>query len=211
MNEQAIRLLLKEQADAINVELHAKIAALTVELQAVKLGGTRFGAGGEHGSTIPRSMRLEVPKFNGMNPESWIFAINEYFDLLETTNEQRLKVVGFNLEGDATEWFSVRNRFGPSKYEDPQGALSKLLQTGTVAQYQSEFEKLMNRVTDISEGLLWSRFRSWVLGSVMWLWSRLWGFLQSTLSPRWGMSFPSPSADRGRLRKIMETRNETWD
>ncbi|GJV51973.1 hypothetical protein Tco_1447714 [Tanacetum coccineum] len=31
---------------------------------------------------------------------------------------------------------SVRNRFGPCKYEDPQRALSKLLQKGTVAQYQ---------------------------------------------------------------------------
>ncbi|GJW20954.1 ty3-gypsy retrotransposon protein [Tanacetum coccineum] len=50
--------------------------------------------------------------------------------------------------------------FGPSKYEDPQGTLSKLLQTGTVAQYQGEFEKLMNRVTDISETLLISFYIS---------------------------------------------------
>nr|GEU69653.1 retrotransposon-related protein [Tanacetum cinerariifolium] len=49
---------------------------------------------------------------------------------------------------------SVRNRFGPCKYEDPQGALSKLLQLGTVAQYQSDFEKLMNRITEIPENLL---------------------------------------------------------
>ncbi|GJY03543.1 hypothetical protein Tco_0369483 [Tanacetum coccineum] len=48
---------------------------------------------------------------------------------------------------------SVRNRFGP-KYEDPQGALSKLLQKGVVEQYQVEFEKLMHRVTHISAGLL---------------------------------------------------------
>ncbi|GKA19751.1 ty3-gypsy retrotransposon protein [Tanacetum coccineum] len=55
---------------------------------------------------------------------------------------------------------SVRNWFGPSKYEDPQGTLSKLLQTGTVAQYEGEFEKLMNRVTDISEALLISFYIS---------------------------------------------------
>jgi hypothetical protein len=60
--------------------------------------------------------------------------------------------------GLITDWDSflesVKNRFGPSKYEDRQGALSKLLQTGTVPQYQSEFEKLMNRVTVISDNLL---------------------------------------------------------
>ncbi|GKC55993.1 ty3-gypsy retrotransposon protein [Tanacetum coccineum] len=101
----------------------------------------------------------------------------EYFTLLNILVDQRLRVVGFNLEGDAAEWFrwmtrnklitswkgfleSVQNRFDPFKYEDPQGALSKLLQTGTIAQYQSEFEKLMNRVTDISEGLLISFYVS---------------------------------------------------
>ncbi|GJX28051.1 ty3-gypsy retrotransposon protein, partial [Tanacetum coccineum] len=88
-----------------------------------------------------------------------------------------LKVVGFNLEGAVAEWFrwmsqnklimswegfleSVRNRFGLCKYEDPQRSLSKLLQTGTMVQYQSEFEKLMNRVIDISENLLISSYIS---------------------------------------------------
>ncbi|GJT24414.1 ty3-gypsy retrotransposon protein [Tanacetum coccineum] len=122
-------------------------------------------------------MRLDVPKFWSSDPKSWIFAINEYFTLHATPNEQRLRIIEFNLEGDASEWFcwmtrnnpintweefitSVRNRFGPSKYEDPQGALSKLLQTETVAHYQSEFEKLINRVTDVSETLLISFYIS---------------------------------------------------
>nr|GFA69834.1 protein kinase, catalytic domain-containing protein [Tanacetum cinerariifolium] len=44
----------------------------------------------------------------------------------------------------ATERFkeSVMNRVEPSKYEDSQGTLSKLLQFGTVEEYQGEFEKL---------------------------------------------------------------------
>nr|GEY79473.1 retrovirus-related Pol polyprotein from transposon opus [Tanacetum cinerariifolium] len=79
--------------------------------------------------------------------ESWVFAINEYFSLLNTPAEQRLRIVRFNLEGAATEWFrsmsrnglittwdrfeeSIKNFFGQSKYKDPQGALSKLLQLG---------------------------------------------------------------------------------
>ncbi|GJZ82610.1 hypothetical protein Tco_0647783, partial [Tanacetum coccineum] len=48
----------------------------------------------------------------------------------------------------------VRNCFGPSEYKDPNGVLSKLLQLGTVKYYQWEFEKLMNRATDISGSLL---------------------------------------------------------
>ncbi|GKG28891.1 retrotransposon-related protein, partial [Tanacetum coccineum] len=66
--------------------------------------------------------------------------------------------------GLITDWArfveSVKSRFGPSKYEDPQGALSKLLQLGTVEDYQREFENLMNRVTDILESLLISFYIS---------------------------------------------------
>ncbi|GKE66215.1 retrotransposon-related protein, partial [Tanacetum coccineum] len=88
-----------------------------------------------------------------------------------------LKILGFNLEGAAAKWFqwmtrnglittwarfeeSVRNCFGPSKYEDPDGVLLKLLQLGTVKDYQREFEKLMNRATDIPDSLLISYYIS---------------------------------------------------
>ncbi|GKD36555.1 ty3-gypsy retrotransposon protein [Tanacetum coccineum] len=114
---------------------------------------------------------------HGVYQESWIFAITEYFSLQNTPADQWLKIVGFNLEGAAAEWFqwmtknglittwtrfeeSVRNCFGPSEYEDPNGALSKLLQLGTVKDYQREFEKLMNRATDIPDSLLISFYIS---------------------------------------------------
>ncbi|GKB10797.1 hypothetical protein Tco_0844720 [Tanacetum coccineum] len=43
---------------------------------------------------------------------------------------------------------------------DAEDALSKLLQMGTVAEYQNEFEMLINRVTGISESLLTSFYIS---------------------------------------------------
>ncbi|GJV17730.1 hypothetical protein Tco_1363053 [Tanacetum coccineum] len=120
---------------------------------------------------------MDVLKFSGDDPEKWIFAIAEYFSLLNTPADQRLRIVGFNLEGVAAKWFrwmswnglitildrfveSAKNRFGPSKYEDPRGALSKLLHLGTVKDYQREFEKPMNRVTDIPDSLLISFYIS---------------------------------------------------
>ena len=105
MNEQQIRLLLKEQSDSFT----SQIAALNQELQAAKTLALRRHGSGSGGDQwlLPLSMRLDVPKFNGLDPDSWIFAINEYFELLMTPAEQRLKVVGFNLEGDAAEGFLV--------------------------------------------------------------------------------------------------------
>ncbi|GJU61856.1 hypothetical protein Tco_1243691 [Tanacetum coccineum] len=55
---------------------------------------------------------------------------------------------------------SVRNCFGPSEYEDPNGVLSKLLQLRTVKDYQWEFEKLMNRAMDIPDSVLISYYIS---------------------------------------------------
>ncbi|GJY59357.1 hypothetical protein Tco_0459249 [Tanacetum coccineum] len=89
--------------------------------------------------------RLQYKETIGADPDAWLFAIQEYFTLLNTPADQRLRIVGFNLEGATAEWFlwmsqnalitdwdrfveNVRDRFGPSKFEVPQGALSKLLQ-----------------------------------------------------------------------------------
>ncbi|GJV60973.1 ATP-dependent DNA helicase PIF1-like protein [Tanacetum coccineum] len=171
-----LRLLIKEQVAANQKQTEVfqeQMLALQTELQATKslIQIGRSGGGGELALRLPRSMRLDVPKFSGNDPDSWIFSITEYFSLMATPTDQRLRIVWFNLEGNTAEWFlwmtrnnlittwedfvkRVQNRFGPCKYDDLQGALSKLLQTGTVVQYQSEFEKLMNRVTDISENLL---------------------------------------------------------
>ncbi|KAH9745868.1 E3 ubiquitin-protein ligase CCNB1IP1-like [Citrus sinensis] len=53
---------------------------------------------------------------------------------------------------------NLKHRFGASLYDDPQGNLFKLTQTTTVAEFQTAFEDLMNRVTGISEPLLISFF-----------------------------------------------------
>ena len=52
----------------------------------------------------------------------------------------------------------MKYRFATTLYDDPQGELSKLTQTTTVAEFQSAFEELMNRVNGVSEQLLISFF-----------------------------------------------------
>lgn len=53
---------------------------------------------------------------------------------------------------------NLKNRFGASLFEDHKGNLSKLTQTIFVAEFQSAFEDLMNKVTGISKQLLISFF-----------------------------------------------------
>ncbi|KAH9666823.1 hypothetical protein KPL70_020805 [Citrus sinensis] len=118
---------------------------------------------------------MDVPKFDGSDPNGWIFRIEEFFDFHDTPEILRLRIVSFHMEGRAAAWYqwiknnhllttwqeflaNLRYRFGASLCEDPQGDLSKLSQTTTVADFQSAFEDLMNKVTGISELLLISFF-----------------------------------------------------
>ncbi|KAH9681933.1 hypothetical protein KPL71_027145 [Citrus sinensis] len=126
-------------------------------------------------SPLLRSMKMDVPKFDGTDPTGWDFRINEFFDFHGTPDHLRLHIVSFHMEGKAAAWYqwmkannllstwqnfllNLKQRFGTSMYEDHQGNLSKLSQTSTVTDFQSAFEDLMNKVTGISEPLLVSFF-----------------------------------------------------
>lgn len=108
----------------------------------------------EVANNMPRIgfLRLELPRFDGSDASGWIFRIQEYFDYHNTPDDQRIKVVAFNLEGKASDWYqlmkgnhmlstwpdfldTVRLRFGPSQFEDFHGKLSKLTQQGSVSDF----------------------------------------------------------------------------
>ncbi|GJZ44240.1 hypothetical protein Tco_0591495 [Tanacetum coccineum] len=55
---------------------------------------------------------MDVLKFSGVSQVSWILAIKEYFSLLNTPTDQWLKILGFNLEGTAADWFQWMTKNG---------------------------------------------------------------------------------------------------
>lgn len=88
-------------------------------------------------------MKLEVPRFDGIEPFGWIFKINQYFAYHGTPDHDRLTITTFYMEGRALAWFqymtsnaqftswqaflqALQNRCAPSQYEDPTGVLFKL-------------------------------------------------------------------------------------
>jgi len=109
------------------------------------------------------SPKLDLIPFDGSDPLEWLFQADQFFCFYNIPMESRLHMSAFYMKGDAlswfkwtyqnnqmTDWLSFTNalelRFGQSTYDNHQEELFKLRQNGTVFDYQTQFEKLGNRV-----------------------------------------------------------------
>ena len=120
---------------------------------------------------------MNFPRFDGENPYSWLYKANQYFNIHQTQNNDRIPMASFHLEGEALIWFqdtegtgqvntwdlfykSCVTRFGPTAYDDPMESMTRLRQTSTIAVYKAQFEALSNRLRGLSEGYKLSCFLS---------------------------------------------------
>ncbi|KAL5555249.1 hypothetical protein UlMin_037485 [Ulmus minor] len=116
-------------------------------------------------------LKLSFPRFNGDDPTGWIYKAEQYFEFKSIAPEQQVQLASFHLEGIALQWHrwlmkfrgpltwdeftkAIQLRFGPTDYEDPTEALTRLKQTTTIAAYQEAFEKLSHRVDGLPENFL---------------------------------------------------------
>jgi len=57
------------------------------------------------GPVPPPPLKLDVPRFDGSNPHSWIFKINQFFTYHRTPEDKRVTVASFSLAGAALSWY----------------------------------------------------------------------------------------------------------
>ncbi|VFQ87480.1 unnamed protein product [Cuscuta campestris] len=96
-----------------------------------------------HGS-LPKP-KLDAPKTDGSDPLRWLYKVQEYFSFYETSHAERLRRVTLMLEGTAADWYRWRRK-------------AKLRQTGSVMEYQAEFECILQHVSGAPEANLVSLF-----------------------------------------------------
>ncbi|XP_061364975.1 uncharacterized protein LOC133308371 [Gastrolobium bilobum] len=168
-------------------EIHAAVVGSTAHAHRAPsvsvhdLGGTshpRFGT--DDPRSFMKSIRMELPLFNGTDPNSWIFRTELYFGLQQVPDSMKVKLAGMRMEGLAGPWFqwlfnggsvqsweqlklAIRQRFGGTAYTDLRGVLSKLTQEGSLNDYIKNFEALINQVADFSDEILMSFFVSGLL------------------------------------------------
>lgn len=118
-----------------------------------------------------RSIRLDLPKFQGTDPEGWIFQAEEYFSFHGILDDSRIQIAGFHMTKGALGWMrglcrnnllstwdkfkeDLRERFGSTNLGDRLQELSHIQQTTSVAAYLEKFEDLLNEVSGQSEATL---------------------------------------------------------
>ncbi|WVZ24525.1 hypothetical protein V8G54_003069 [Vigna mungo] len=119
-----------------------------------------------------RNVKLDFPRFDGIEVLQWIFKAEQFFNYYRTPDDQRLIIASIHLEKEVIPWFQMQNRanafpswvaftraletkFGPSPYECPRATLFKLSQTSSVHDYYTQFTSLANHVQGITaEALL---------------------------------------------------------
>ncbi|KAG6779592.1 hypothetical protein POTOM_015985 [Populus tomentosa] len=122
----------------------------------------------EQGGIQTRAIHLDFSKFNGEEPNGWIYRANQFFTYHQTNPHHRVLLASFHIEGKALTWFhdleasgsiiswdgftqSLLTRFGPSILDDPMETLTRLRQTTTVEAYKSQFEILSNQLKGLAK------------------------------------------------------------
>lgn len=157
------------------VQITTKLSSGEETSNNVKLNANPLFDG--HGGIQARSLRLNFPRFDRGDPSEWILKAHQFFNYFETLEDHKLEIASFHMEGKAltryywlkesspvTKWGDfledLRTRFGPSAYEDPVCAFTKLMQTGSVEDYQTTFENLSYKISGVSEEFRISTFLS---------------------------------------------------
>lgn len=110
-----------------------------------------------------RSIKFDLPRFFGENPQGWLYQAEEYFAFHGNEDEAKIQIEALHITKDALAWIhglqrnrlistwprfveDLTERFSSSAFENKLEDLSRLQQTGLVAEYMAKFEGLLNEV-----------------------------------------------------------------
>ncbi|XP_031505831.1 uncharacterized protein LOC116268232 [Nymphaea colorata] len=119
--------------------------------------------------------RMECPTFNGTKVRDWVCKVEKYFQCQRVAHEQKIDRAMMYFEDNALHWYQYTMRKTPNQGWDQFRAglierferasqrdfnvqLNSLKQTGTVLEYQDQFERLSCLVEDWNEDALVGAF-----------------------------------------------------
>lgn len=129
-----------------------------------------------HGGHVNWKLRkLDLPVFDGTNPDGWILRAERFFHFYRLSEEDKLEAAVVALDGDALLWYQWENRRQPLRSWD---ALKRIIlrrfrttatgslheqwlahyQSGTVVDYRRRFIELLAPIDDVPEEIAKSQY-----------------------------------------------------
>lgn len=141
-------------------------------------GGAGSGSGGGPriiGRNSWRHKKLDMPFFDGSNPDGWILRAERFFNFYGLTEEEKVEATIVALEGQALSWFQWEHRRRPiERWEQVKSLLRRQFrsqsagtlqeqwlahrQGGNVTDYRLKFIELLAPLENVSEELSLGQF-----------------------------------------------------
>lgn len=137
------------------------------------------GAGGSNW----RFKKLDMPLFDGTNPDGWIMRAERYYDFYRLTEAEKVEAAVVAMEGDALFWYQWEHRRRPITQwgelktllrrqfrATQEGSLYEqwlaVTQTGTVAEYRKKFIEYSAPLEGVSEEVAMGQFITGLKGEI---------------------------------------------
>ncbi|CAH1422793.1 unnamed protein product [Lactuca virosa] len=138
-------------------------------------GGGRTAGGEYRGVTNWRFRKLDMPLFDGENPDGWNLRAERYFNFYKLSEADKLVAAVVALEGDALLWFQWEHKCRPvTRWQEMKSILLRqfrptnagmlhqqwlaLTQTGSVLDYQRSFIELLAPLNNIPDDISLGQF-----------------------------------------------------
>ncbi|KAL4591834.1 hypothetical protein LXL04_004807 [Taraxacum kok-saghyz] len=139
-------------------------------------GGFHHSSGGEHGGGNHwRFRKLDMPLFDGSNPDGWILRAERYFRFYKLPEEDKIEAAVVSLEGDALLWYQWEHGRRPIRgWEELKAVILRrfrsvaagklyeqwltVSQTGTVTEYQRKFIEFSAPLSGVTEEVAMGQF-----------------------------------------------------
>ncbi|KAA0037917.1 ty3-gypsy retrotransposon protein [Cucumis melo var. makuwa] len=119
--------------------------------------------------------KLEMPVFNGEDPEGWFYRAEHYFQMHLLNEREKLEIAVVSLEGRGLNWFRwaenrkrfrswrelkerMYNRFRCRDFGTACARFLAIKQEGTVSEYLQKFEELSAPLPEMAEEVLEGTF-----------------------------------------------------
>ncbi|XP_074346704.1 uncharacterized protein LOC141685510 [Apium graveolens] len=138
-------------------------------------GGGYGGGGSVSGPGNWRFRKLDMPLFDGSDPDGWILRVERYFQFYKLAEEEMLNAVAVALEGDALRWYQWENKRHPIRHwsdlktfvlkqfrSASGGSLYEqwlsTVQTTSVSEYSRKFIETASPLDRIPENILMGQY-----------------------------------------------------